>query len=278
MQPQDQAGSPATGARIPFEIVLPLGPRQPVVAHVPHSSSFIPDEVRSEILLSDAELADEMLRLHDAYTDELFAGLGGLGAISFVNRRSRFVFDPERFLDESAEPMASRGMGVVYWRGTRMQPLRNVSPELRARRVRELYQPYHAALDALVRDLLAEFGACTVIDCHSFPDQPAPIDLDQRPERPDVCIGTDPFHTPVTLADAFEAGFSAAGYRTRRDSPFAGTFVPSGYYGREPRVRSVMIEVNRRLYMDEASGDQLPGFDDVAAIITDVVAKALASS
>ena len=261
----------------PFEVFPPLGPRRPLVAHVPHSSSFIPDEVRSEILLSDAELADEMLRLHDAYTDDLYAGLGALGVTSFVNRRSRFVFDPERFLDELAEPMAPRGMGIVYWRGTRMQPLREVSTELRARRVRELYEPYHAALDAVVADLLTEFGTCTVIDCHSFPDQPAPIDIDHRPDRPDVCIGTDPFHTPAELADAFEAGFSAAGYRTRRDAPFAGTFVPSGFYGREPRVRSVMIEVNRRLYMDEATGDQLPGFDDVAATITDVVAKSLPS-
>jgi len=277
MHQQHQAGSPVTETPPPFEVVPPLGPRRPLVAHVPHSSSFIPDEVRSEILLSDAELAQEMLRLHDAYTDDLYAGLGGLGVTSFVNRRSRFVFDPERFLDESSEPMAPRGMGVVYWRGTRMQPLREVSTELRARRVRELYQPYHAALDAVVADLLAEFGACTVIDCHSFPDQPAPIDIDQRPHRPDVCIGTDPFHTPADLADAMEAGFIAAGYRTRRDSPFAGTFVPSGYHGREPRVRSVMIEVNRRLYMDEATGGRLPGFDHVAATITDVVARALPS-
>jgi len=32
------------------------------------------------------------------------------------------------------------------------------------------------------------------------------------------------------------------------------------------------VEVNRRLYMDEESGDKLPGFDVVAARIQDVVA------
>jgi len=33
-----------------------------------------------------------------------------------------------------------------------------------------------------------------------------------------------------------------------------------------------MVEVNRRLYLDEESGDRLPGFDALAATIQDVVA------
>ena len=33
-----------------------------------------------------------------------------------------------------------------------------------------------------------------------------------------------------------------------------------------------MVEVNRRRYMDEESGDRLPGFDALAAIIQEGVA------
>jgi N-formylglutamate amidohydrolase len=142
----------------------------------------------------------------------------------------------------------------------------------------ERYEPYHAALDALVAEALLAGGECLVLDCHSFPSVPLPSEIDQDPDRPDICIGTDASHTPAALADALEASFAAAGYVVRRNSPFAGTFVPSGYYGRDDRVRSVMIEARRGLYMDEASGARLASFSGVRDAITRAVAAALGSS
>ena len=256
-------------------VVRSAGPTAPVIAHVPHASTRIPADVRAELLLSDDELADELLRLTDHYTDELFAGLAELGATLFVNDLSRLVFDPERFLDDSAEPMAARGQGVVYRQGTQGQLMRKASSELRRRRVSELYRPYHAALDGLVGGVLEAAGECLVIDCHSFPTEPLPSEIDQAPDRPDICIGTDPVHTPAALSAAFESSFAAEGLQVRRDAPFAGTFVPSGYYGTEERVHSVMIEVRRGLYMDETTGARLPSFGDIRTAITGAVAAAL---
>jgi N-formylglutamate amidohydrolase len=34
-------------------------------------------------------------------------------------------------------------------------------------------------------------------------------------------------------------------------------------YRREPSVRAMMIEINRRLYMDEQTGEPLPSFREV---------------
>ena len=249
-----------------------------MVVHVPHASTVIPDEIRAELLISHTELAEELLRLTDWHTDELFAGLREHGATLFVNRLSRLVFDPERVLDDSAEPMASRGQGVVYWLGSELQLLRRASTELRSQRVRELYRPYHAALDALIVELLTEFGECTVVDCHSFATEPLRSEIDQTPDRPDICIGTDPTHTPAELAEALEAAFGATGFRVGRDTPFAGTFVPSGYYQRDERVRSVMIEVRRGLYVDEATARKLESFDAVAASLVRVVGEQIVGS
>lgn len=258
-------------------IVRPRGAPAPIIAHVPHASTAIPPDVRPEIVLSDDELADELLRLTDWYTDELFAGLAELGATFFVNDLSRLVFDPERFLDDSVEPMAARGQGVVYWLGTRSQLLREASTELRDRHVHKRYRAYHAALDGLVSEQLDGAGECLVIDCHSFPSVPLPSELDQTPDRPDICIGTDPVHTPEALASAMEQAFAVEGLRVLRDTPFAGTFVPSGYYGTDTRVHSVMIEVRRGLYMDESSAERLAGFEVVAATIVRAVTAALAA-
>jgi len=52
------------------------GPRRSIsqiaVLHIPHSSQWVPAEVRQTILLDDAALNNELLRMTDAYTDELF--------------------------------------------------------------------------------------------------------------------------------------------------------------------------------------------------------------
>src|SRR6266480_5901722 len=79
----------------------------------PHSSTAIPEDVRATFAPSDEVLHQELLRLTDRYTDEMFA-LDPAAAISVVFEVSRLVVDPERFLDDSVEPMAKSGMGAVY--------------------------------------------------------------------------------------------------------------------------------------------------------------------
>ena len=59
----------------------------------------------------------------DWYTDELF-GLRPDLATTVAFPVSRIVVDPEQFVDDSAEPMARKGMGVIYERKSSGQPLR----------------------------------------------------------------------------------------------------------------------------------------------------------
>ena len=42
--------------------------------HIPHSSTYIPPDIRRTLAVSDAELEAELLRMTDRYTDELFGG------------------------------------------------------------------------------------------------------------------------------------------------------------------------------------------------------------
>jgi N-formylglutamate amidohydrolase len=53
--------------------------------------------------------------------------------------------------------------------------------------------------------------------------------------------------------------------------PFAGALVPRRFHRGEPQVLAVMIEVNRGLYMDEASGEAIAAFDSVARGVQDAV-------
>ncbi len=85
--------------------------------------------------------------------------------------------------------------------------------------------------------------------------------------RPDICIGTDPFHTSEALRNAFVGSFARAGWTVSVDSPFAGALVPSAHFETDSRVAAVMVEVNRALYMDESTSAPLPNFVEVAGRI-----------
>ena len=110
----------------------------------------------------------------------------------FVNRLSRLVVDPERFVDDSREELAAKGIGAVYTRTTEGMPLRG-KELLSAQRVwllNEYYFPYASAFQLLTSKMLDRFGRCLIIDGHSFPSKPLPYEFDQEPSRPDICIGT----------------------------------------------------------------------------------------
>jgi N-formylglutamate deformylase len=129
------------------------------------------------------------------------------------------------------------------------------------------YEPHHRNLTRAVESALADGGKCLIIDGHSFPSRPLPCDLDQTPHRPDICIGTDSRHTPQWLAAEAVDVFARRGLRVEVNRPFSGAMVPAQFYGTDTRVHAVMIEINRRCYMDEATGVKLRGFDDFRELV-----------
>jgi N-formylglutamate amidohydrolase len=221
-----------------------------VVIHLPHASREIPADLRPPFLVDDAALERELDRMTDHYTDALFAvAEAAVATVRFPV--SRLVVDPERFEDDGDEPMAQRGQGVVYTLTSHGEPLRHPpTPREREALLDRFYRPHHARLTERVAAALAAHGMALIIDAHSFPDQPLPMELDQRPDRPDICIGTDPFHTPAALVERLVAACDALGWSVQVDAPYAGAMVPGRFFGRDPRVQSVLIEVNRRLYVE----------------------------
>jgi len=53
------------------------------------------------------------------------------------------------------------------------------------------------------------------------------------------------------------------GYSLGMNQPYSGTIVPQAFYRKDRRVASIMIEVNRFLYMDELAGTKSCQFDTV---------------
>ncbi len=249
-----------------------------VILHIPHDSCVIPDDVRSQFLLSNEELEIELQRMTDHFTHALFATPHG-DATVVRSPVSRLVVDVERFADDAQEPMAARGMGAIYEVTSHLAPLRRqLSLEERQALMRAWYRPHHERLEAAVAYALEMHGRCLVIDGHSFPGTPLPYEnADPAIGRPDICIGSDPYHTSATLERAFVEAFGRGGWRVAVNDPFAGALVPASRYRRDPRVTAVMVEVNRDLYLDPECFEPNSHFNRIAAEIKAYCVDALAS-
>ena len=218
--------------------------RSAIVIHVPHASTFIPDSERSAF---QCDLDDELLKMTDHFCDELFCG----DCPAVVFPVSRLVCDPERFRDDQQESMSAVGMGAVYTRTHNGALLRTVDGVSRERILRTYYDPHHKALTDAVQAALTRHGRCLIVDGHSFPANPLPYEHDQNPHRPDFCIGTDPYHTPDDLIETAVRFLETRDYSTAINAPFSGTIVPIRFYQKDRRVYSIMIEINRGLYLNE---------------------------
>jgi N-formylglutamate amidohydrolase len=204
----------------------------------------------------------EILKLTDWYTDDLFRSDVDVEVIAEF---SRIFCDVERFSDDSKEEMVKYGMGVLYEKTDDGNLLRKVNPELRDLILQNYYWTHHHKLNDAVKDQLGKFSEATIVDCHSFPD--IPLNYDKETNRPDINIGTDSFHTPKKLISESFKYFSSFALSIMIDKPYSGSIVPMEYYKSNENVHSIMIEVNRKLYLNGVSNNKSSNYTGLKGII-----------
>jgi N-formylglutamate deformylase len=236
----------------------------------PHSGRSYPESFIAAARLDPVALR----RSEDAFVEELFAAATDFGApllaatfprvFCDVNREP-WELDPGMFDGplphwvNSSSPRVGAGLGTIARVVANGESVyrRKLSFAEAEDRIRRFWQPYHAALAALIAETRAEFGYCLLIDCHSMPAHPA-----QAGNPPDFVLG-DAHGTACAarVTRAVEENLGAMGYRVRRNDPYAGGYV-TRHYGR-PRdaVHALQIEVSRPLYMDELRLERLPRMD-----------------
>ena len=141
-------------------------------------------------------------------------------------------------------------------------------------RIDTFWRPYHAALAEQMDQAFAQFGEAILVDCHSMPNEAMDSVARAGGRRPEVVLG-DRFGASASAAvvDRIEAAFHGAGFVVTRNTPFAGAYITQ-HYGRPTRGRhAVQIEIDRALYMDEATLTPHPHFDEFRAVISGVVAQ-----
>ncbi|MDA2961513.1 MAG: N-formylglutamate amidohydrolase [Actinomycetota bacterium] len=136
----------------------------PVVIHVPHSSTYIPKDFLDQFISTSdrLEVIHEALVDHD--TDTMAASLGRVIAFPY----SRLLVDVERFIDDSVEEMAEFGMGAFYSVDHELQQMRREITAQERNALFKLYVAHHQRLEEAVDAALESFNHCLLIDLHSY--------------------------------------------------------------------------------------------------------------
>ena len=233
-----------------FSDQLPEIKKASLIFHIPHSSVEIPDGTgytSEELLLHEIELTT------DFYTNEIF---NVPDTTKLIAEFSRVFCDVER-LKDSDEPQSKVGKGYFYTKTDSGHQLRNITNRNKLNVYGNYYIKHHKTLKALVKSKLSKFETATIIDCHSFNNMPLKQDHDQSIDRPDICLGIDNYHTPIGLIDKCVSHFTGLGYSVKINSPYSGTIIPLNYYLKNQNVFSIMIEINKDLYMKNNMKDIL---------------------
>ena len=235
-----------------------------LILHIPHSSDKIP--IDKGYVVGKNILHQEIIKLTDWYTDDLFFLED---SIIIKADFSRIFCDTERFSDDSQEIMAKYGMGVLYAKTDDGSIIREINSKLREEILNNYYWPHHEKLNKAVNSQLESNGKALIVDCHSFPSKPLIRDLSQENNRPDFNIGTDSFHTPANLIEISKDFFTKKGYTLGVDWPYSGSIVPLNHYHKTKNVESIMLEINRALYLSEPGNKMSSNYLTIKEIVTE---------
>ena len=260
-----------------FETIRPRRLVAPIVFNSPHSGRVYPPRFLAMTRLDHLSIRQS----EDAYVDELFARAPHLGAPLLrahfprayldVNREP-WELDPTMFIEPLSDRFNTTSPRVAAGLGTLARVVAENKPIYRDRltvedarmRIEGIYHPYHAALQKLLSEAVADFGLAVLIDCHSMPR----IGRHGEKASPDVVLG-DRYGTTCAapLVDLVETIFTAAGLRVARNRPYAGGFCTRTYGRPQHGVHALQIEISRHLYMNEATLEKNSGFEAIKVLV-----------
>lgn len=249
-----------------FAVLRPHAPSR-VVYSLPHSGRYYPDS-----FIHQARLQGSALRAsEDAFVDDMVPfspedGIYGIAchyarAFCDVNRNAleldaRLIRGdlPKAALGLSARVKA--GYGVIARclaanQDIYRQPLDMAEVN---RRLDLIHRPYHDSLQALLREAKKLNGRAVLVDWHSMPSSALVHAGGAAAARPDIVLGT--LHgesASDALVRKIKGAFEARGLRVGLNKPFAGGYIVEHYGRPGDGVEAIQIEINRALYMDEAT-------------------------
>ncbi len=267
-----------------YNLTLPKKRSSCIVFASPHSGQRYSKTFLSESVLDKREIRSS----EDAFVDVLFAAAPRFGAPLLVANAPRAYLDLNRSADEldpaliqgirksSNNPRISSGLGViprVVANGRAIYSGKITRAEAN-RRIVNIWAPYHDCLSTQLQKSADMFGKSILLDCHSMPHEAISSLNHGVVGCPDVVLG-DRYGAAADpdIVASLEAAFSRAGLVVARNTPFAGAFIAQHYGSPSQGRHVVQIEIDRSLYMNEKTILPNGNFDELQALLTQVIAE-----
>lgn len=257
----------------------PVGEPAPILFESAHSGTVHPPDFGT--IAEDRVLR----RGEDILVDQLFARAPEHGITLLAAEVSRVYIDPNRARDDIdpdllAEPWpgplapsvaSRRGVGLIWTRAGPGLPLydRKLSVAEVEARIARYWEPYHVAIAERLAAMREEAGAAYHLSCHSMWSRGPDNAPDPGAERPDFVLGD---RDGTTCEPAFTRAVAQAleemGYSVAVNHPFRGAELVVRHGDPARGVHSLQIEINRGLYIDEATLAPHAGFTELETSLT----------
>jgi len=216
----------------------------PVILGLPHTGTWLPDEIRAALNPRGQVLADTDWHIHRLY-DGLLPGATTVRATFH-----RYVIDANRGPDDASLYPGQNTTGLVPLTDFDGEPIWEVEPtaeEIATRKAR-FHTPYHAALAAEITRVKAKHGVAILYDCHSIRSV-IPFLFDGV--LPDFNIGTN---SGASCAPAIEAATQEVAAATGRTHVLNGRFKggwTTRHYGQPGQgVHAIQMELAQSTHLE----------------------------
>jgi len=262
-------------------------PEAPVFFDSPHSGKTYPNDFNYQVPFSELHQAE------DAFVDEMYEtapkhGCRLLAAKfprSYIDaNRNEHDFDPREFEGEwtghtpNPTVKTQNGEGLIWLRldWTRDIYEGKLTVEDIKHRIDTYWRPYHAQMVEGIDRLVEKFGYAYHINCHSMPNLGLQGDPSGSKPRADFVLGDrDGTTCEPGFTNTIKRFLESRGYSVAVNDPYKGVELVERYSDPAKGRHSMQLEINRRLYMDEQSGEKIAGFtplkDTITALIPHVV-------
>jgi len=270
--PQSAAGQPP-GPRAPWPpTITAAASPTPVVLDSPHSGRDYPADFDYACPLARLRRAEDFL------VDRLFAFAPALGAELICASFPRSYLDVNRAPDDidpellSADerhdlaPSASsdRGIGLIWRLLGADEPIygRLLTRAEVDERVNCCWEPYHAALERAISAAQRRHGYSLHLNCHSMPSHSRLYGAERNQVMPfDFLVGDRDGTTSSTAVTQWVVTLlRSEGFVVGVNEIVKGAELVRRYGGPSNHRHSILLEINRKLYMDEQRGVAHPGF------------------
>ncbi|MBE9639333.1 N-formylglutamate deformylase [Salipiger mangrovisoli] len=217
----------------------------PVVIGLPHTGTYLPDEIFDRLTPRGQELSDTDWHIHRLYEGLL------PGATMVRATFHRYVIDANRPPDGASLYPGQNTTGLVPLTDFDGAPIWTEEPdaaEIAARR-EVFHAPYHAALLAELERVRAKHGVAILYDCHSIRSH-IPFLFDGK--LPDFNIGTAGGTTCDASIEAAttEVCAAAEGYTSVLNGRFTGGWTTRHYGRPEEGFHAIQMELAQDTHLE----------------------------